>query len=163
MNRTLLPLIVGIGLLGACIAAWPQDVTLAPPQNCYFVSKGSWKQPFADQWGLQRIGFDASPGSAWRLVKRDAKPVVVAVIDTGIDWFHTNIDPENIWTNPKETADNGVDDDHNGYVDDIMGWDFIDQDNRPWDYDGHGTLVAGIIAGSWKDPTGIAGVNPFAR
>jgi subtilisin family serine protease len=136
---------------------------LSPPDNHYFVGKGSWGQPFADQWGLQRIGFDSSPDSAWRLVKRDATPVVVAVIDTGIDWFHTNIDSENIWTNPNEAVDNGVDDDRNGYVDDIIGWDFIDHTNRPWDYDGHGTLVAGIIAGSWKNPNGMAGVNPFAR
>ena len=85
------------------------------------------------------------------------------MIDTGLDWYHSNIDPQNIWTNPKEIADNGLDDDHNGYIDDILGWDFIDQDNKPWDYDGHGTLIAGIIAGSWKDPNGMAGVNPFAR
>ena len=163
MSRVFAPVAVALVLLVACMSAWSQDATLDPPSNHYFVSKGSWKQPFADQWGLQRIGFDASPRSAWRLVRRDAKPVVVAVIDTGIDWFHTNIDPENIWTNPNEIAENGLDDDHNGYVDDIVGWDFIDQDNRPWDFDGHGTLVAGIIAGSWKDQSGMAGVNPFAR
>jgi subtilisin family serine protease len=163
MRRILALLAVACGLFGTGFSAWPQDAMLAPPDNHYFVGKGSWGQPFADQWGLQRIGFDASPNSAWRLVKRDAQPVIVAVIDTGLDWYHTNIDPQNIWTNPKEVADNGIDDDRNGYVDDVMGWDFIDHDNRPWDFDGHGTLVAGIIAGSWKDPNGMAGVNPFAR
>jgi subtilisin family serine protease len=88
---------------------------------------------------------------------------VVALIDTGLDWNHRNIDLENIWRNPKEVADNGVDDDKNGYVDDVIGWDFFERDNKPWDYDGHGTFIAGLIAGSWKDKEGIAGINPFAR
>jgi subtilisin family serine protease len=163
MKQAVAALVAGLALFAACVCAWPQEAMLAPPDNHFFVGKASWGQPFADQWGLRRVGFDDSPGSAWRLIKRDAQPVIVAVIDTGLDWYHTNIDPQNIWTNPKEVADNGLDDDHNGYVDDIMGWDFIDRDNRPWDYDGHGTLIAGIIAGSWKDPNGMAGVNPFAR
>jgi hypothetical protein len=62
--------------------AWPQGAMLDPPDNRYFVSQGSWGQKYADQWGLHRVGFDSSPQSAWRLVKRDAKPVVVALIDT---------------------------------------------------------------------------------
>jgi hypothetical protein len=84
---------------------------LEPPSNHYFTSQGSWGQKYPDQWALQRIGFDTTPNSAWRLVKQNAQPVVVAVIDTGLDWNHRNIDPENIWRNPKETAGNGVDDD----------------------------------------------------
>jgi len=163
MRPRLAPLLVGIALLGGSPATHAQDGMLTPPSNHYFVSKGSWGQPVADQWALQRIGFDDSPNSAWRLVKANAQPVVVGVIDTGLDWYHQNIDPENIWTNPKEIAKNGIDDDHNGYVDDIIGWDFVDRDNRPWDYDGHGTLIAGIIAASWKDKDGMAGVNPFAK
>jgi subtilisin family serine protease len=143
--------------------AWSQEAMLEPPDNRYFVSQGSWDQKYADQWGLHRLGFDSSPQSAWRLVKRDAKPVVVALIDTGLDWNHRNIDLENIWRNPKEIPDNGVDDDKNGYIDDVVGWDFFERDNKPWDYDGHGTFIAGLIAGSWKDKDGIAGINPFAR
>jgi subtilisin family serine protease len=136
---------------------------LEPPNNHYFVSRGSWGQDYPDQWALKRIGLDASPDSAWRLVRRDAQPVVVAVIDTGLDWNHQNIDWDNIWHNPKEIPGNGIDDDHNGYIDDVIGWNFFDNDNKPWDYDGHGTMIAGIIAGSWKDKNGIAGINPFAR
>jgi subtilisin family serine protease len=163
MTRKLASLLLLCGSLGACGAAWAQDATLSPPDNQYFVSQGSWGQKYPDQWALQRIGFDASPQSAWRLVKRNAQPVVVALIDTGLDWNHKNIDWESIWKNPKEIPDNNVDDDKNGYVDDVMGWDFLDRDNKPWDYDGHGTFIAGIIAGSWKDKSGIAGINPFAR
>jgi subtilisin family serine protease len=163
MNRSLGALFAAVALFGAGGAAWPQDATLAPPGNHYFAGKGAWGQDFPDQWALQRIGFDASPNSAWRLVKRDAQPVVVAIVDTGLDWLHRNIDPDSIWKNPHEVANNGLDDDHDGYVDDITGWNFVDHDNQPWDYDGHGTLVAGIIAGSWKDADGMAGINPFAR
>ncbi len=155
--------VASIIVLAAMFGAAAQPAMLEPPSNHYFVSQGSWGQKYPDQWGLQRIGFDASPTSAWRLVHKDAQPVVVAVIDTGLDWNHRNIDWENVWKNPKEVADNGIDDDKNGRVDDVIGWDFLDHDNKPWDYDGHGTFVAGIIAGSWKDADGMAGINPFAR
>ncbi|MGO9700862.1 MAG: S8 family serine peptidase [Xanthobacteraceae bacterium] len=152
-----------IGLIAT--PAWcQQPLMLAPPDNKYFLTKGSWGQNYPDQWGLQRIGFDASDQSAWRLVKKDAQPVTVAVIDTGLDWNHRNIDPENLWRNPKPgvakaASDNAV----NTYADDAIGWDFFDRDNKPWDNDGHGTFVAGIIGGSWKDKDGIAGINPLAR
>ena len=136
---------------------------LEPPDNHYFVNQGSWGQDYPDQWALKRIGLDSTPNSAWRLVKRDAEPVVVAVVDTGLDWNHQDIDWDNLWHNPKEIPGNGIDDDHNGYVDDVIGWDFFDNDNKPWDYDGHGTMIAGIIAASWKDKDGMAGVNPLAR
>lgn len=140
-----------------------QGSRLVPPENHYFVSKGSWGQAYPDQWALHRIGFDASPQSAWRLVRKDAQPVIVAIIDTGLDWNHRNIDSDKLWRNPKEIPDNGIDDDKNGYVDDVIGWDFFKSDPKPWDHDGHGTFVAGIIAGDWNDQAGIAGINPFAR
>jgi subtilisin family serine protease len=163
VTRALAQLLLVSGIIGISNPAWSQQAMLEPPDTHYFVSQGSWGQNYADQWALKRIGFDSAPNSAWRLVKRDAEPVVVAVIDTGLDWNHKDIDWDNIWHNPKEIPGNGIDDDHNGYVDDVIGWDFFDQDNQPWDYDGHGTMVAGIIAGGWNDKSGIAGVNPFAR
>ncbi len=130
---------------------------LAPPQNKYFMGQGSWGQNYSDQWWLQRIGFDASDQSAWRLVKQNAKPVIVAVIDTGLDWDHRNIDWANLWrASPADAADGKA-------IGDSIGWDFFAHDNKPWDNDGHGTFVAGIIAASWNDKDGIAGINPFAR
>jgi subtilisin family serine protease len=151
-------------MLGTLTAsqAFAQD-RLAPPQTHYFSSIGSWGQKYPDQWALQRIGFDASPQSAWRLIKKNAQPVIVAIIDTGLDWNHKSINWNQLWQNPKEIPDNGIDDDKNGYVDDVIGWDFIERDSKPWDNDGHGTMIAGIIAGDWDDKTGIAGINPFAR
>jgi hypothetical protein len=168
MTRVTAVLLAGAALLAAEPSLAQQPAMLAPPDNHYFVSSGSWGQPYPDQWALQRIGFDSSPQSAWRLVKSNAQPVIVAVIDTGLDWTHRNIRGENIWFNPKESASskvgsNRLDDDHNGFVDDVMGWDFLGKNNKPWDFNGHGTMIAGIIAGSWKDKDGIAGVNPFAK
>ena len=72
--------------LGVASPSSPQTATLTPPDDHYFVSRGSWGQSYPDQWALDRIGFDSTPNSAWRLVKRNAQPVVVALIDTGLDW-----------------------------------------------------------------------------
>lgn len=72
------------------------------------------------------------------------KGVVVAVLDTGVDINHTEFSGQ-IWTNKNEIAGNGVDDDKNGYIDDVNGWDFINRDNSPLDDHSHGTHVAGII------------------
>ncbi len=122
----------------------------------------SWGEKEDDQWAIKRSGFTADENSAWNLVPESAAPVVVAVIDTGLDWHHLDIDANNIWRNSAEDPDNGVDDDNNGYVDDVIGWDFFAESNRPWDFDGHGTVVAGIIAAAHND-AGIAGINPYVK
>ena len=93
----------------------------------------------------------------------DAAPIVVGIIDTGLDWNHLDLAWENIWRNEDEIPDNGIDDDGNGFVDDIIGWNFVNRDNKPWDNDGHGTFVAGIIAATHNNGTGIDGINPNVR
>ncbi len=96
--------------------------------------------------------------------------VVVAIIDTGFDYVHPDL-VGMAWSNPGEIPDNGIDDNHNGYIDDAVGWDFsgnddgipIWEDNNPTDPMGHGTHCAGIVASVINNATGICGVVPEAR
>jgi subtilisin family serine protease len=133
------------------------------PNDPLFRGAGAWKQDHDDQWAIKRVGFTAEPGSAWTKLGPDPQPVVIAVIDSGLDWNHADFEWRNIWKNPKEIAGNGIDDDRNGYVDDIIGWDFLGLNNKPWDHDGHGTLTTGIIAAATNNGRGMAGINPFAQ
>ncbi|MDY3556309.1 S8 family serine peptidase [Gemmata sp. JC717] len=83
---------------------------------------------------------------------------VVGVIDCGVDYTHPDL-AANIWTNPGEIAGNGIDDDGNGYIDDIHGWDFANNDNDPMDVEGHGTHVAGTIGAVGNNGIGTTGIN----
>lgn len=89
--------------------------------------------------------------------------IVVAVVDSGVDYNHNDLFA-NIWRNAGEIPGNGIDDDRNGFIDDIRGWDFKDKDNDPIDlnFDGHGTHVAGTIAAGRND-FGITGVAYNAK
>lgn len=128
------------------------------PNDPYFLSYGSWGQNYDDLWGIKLIG---SP-SAWDTTTGSG--VIVAVVDTGIDYTHPDIGA-NVWINTKEIPNNGIDDDGNGYIDDVQGWDFIGtsylnptQDNNVMDGYGHGTHVAGTIAAVGNNNIGVIGV-----
>jgi subtilisin family serine protease len=109
-------------------------------------------------------GADIAAPRAWSTTTGDAD-TVVAVIDTGTDINHPDL-KNNVWINPGETAGNGVDDDKNGYVDDVNGWDFHNNDASVYDAaseDSHGTHVAGTIAAEGNNGIGVTGVNWKAK
>ncbi|MEG3586491.1 MAG: S8 family serine peptidase [Actinomycetota bacterium] len=107
-------------------------------------------------WGLSGPhGIEAS--TAWQ-ISSSADEVVVAVIDSGVDVSHPDLS-DVIWINQNEIPENGIDDDGNGYIDDMNGWDFTTNDNLPDDGNGHGTHVAGTIAAIRNNSIGVAGVS----
>lgn len=125
---------------------------------------------FEKLWGMKNVGQKDSAGTvgtpgadigatkAWALTTGN-KNIIVGIIDTGVDYTHPDL-KDNIYTNPGEIAGNGIDDDGNGFVDDVHGWNFAGvSNNNPMDDNEHGTHVAGTIGGKGNDGQGVAGVN----
>jgi subtilisin family serine protease len=118
---------------------------------------------YAEQWGLNNTGqtggtadADIDAPEAWSL-STGSNSVVVAVLDSGMDHTHPDL-AANVWTNPGEIAANGVDDDGNGYIDDVRGWNFLNGNNTTTDSNTHGTHVSGILGASGNNGAGISGV-----
>jgi subtilisin family serine protease len=123
---------------------------------------------FGDLWGMLNTGqsggtagADISATTAWD-VFTGSPDVVIGVIDTGVDYTHPDL-AANVWTNPNEIPGNGIDDDLNGFIDDIHGWDFVNDDNDPMDDNGHGSHCSGTIGGVGDNGIGVAGVNWTVR
>jgi subtilisin family serine protease len=129
---------------------------------------------FHDQWSLHNLGQIVNGQSGPANVDIDwleamdlftpASPTIVAVLDSGVALLHPDL-AASIVVNPAELAgdpQNGIDDDGNGFIDDWVGWDFVDDDNLPLDEQGHGSLVASLIGASANDEVGISGVLPQA-
>jgi len=165
---------------------WAQpDLLLQPdfvPDDPFFLSSGSWGQPYADLWGLYAV---RAP-EAWAYTRGEG--AVIAIVDSGLDDAHPDA-ADNVWVNPGEDLDgdgratdadrNGIDDDGNGFVDDLIGFDFHNSldangdgdyldpgdvsDADPFDDGGHGTHVAGTAAAVGGNGIGVLGVAPRAK
>jgi subtilisin family serine protease len=153
------------------------DIEYAQLNYIYRIHNNNSEPVSDEQWGLKKIYAD----KAWQ-IETGSKDVLISIIDTGIDYLHQDL-RENIWINSGEDINkngivdssdfNGIDDDGNGFIDDIMGWDFTDvpsypddgdylnPDSDPMDENGHGTSIAGIIAGTGSN--GVYGVAPGCR
>lgn len=136
------------------------DVEYAQPNYIYQICGEPNDPDFPDQYAHQLIQMP----DAWD-ISTGSRDVVVAVLDTGVDINHPDL-KDNIWVNKDEIPNNGLDDDNNGYVDDVYGWNFGDSNNKvkpeAGDFSsivGHGTQVAGVIAAAGNNGKGVAGVN----
>ncbi len=123
---------------------------------------------FPELYGLHNTGqtggtagADIKATEAWDLFTGDPT-LMIGVIDTGVDYNHPDL-AANVWTNPGEIPGNDIDDDDNGYVDDVHGYDFANNDGDPFDDNGHGTHVSGTIAAVGDNNTGIVGVDWRAK
>lgn len=120
-----------------------------------------------DNSGQAVAGLSGTPDAdmdvleAWNIQTGDPD-LIIAVIDEGVVWDHPDL-ANNMWVNTGEIAGNGVDDDSNGFVDDVYGYDFYDNDNDPRDEGGHGTHVAGTICAEANNNEGIVGVVQQCR
>jgi len=145
------------------------NVEYAEPNYLLYALETPNDPMFTQLWGMNNTGQadgGGTPGTpdadidaveAWD-VFTGSSSVVVAVIDTGVDYTHPDL-AANAWTNPGEIPGNGIDDDSNGFIDDVYGWDFVNDDNNPMDDNDHGTHCSGTIGGVGNNGVGVAGVN----
>jgi subtilisin family serine protease len=124
---------------------------------------------FTQQWALNNSGqfggttdADIDAVEAWD-IDIGVSGIIIASVDSGVDYNHEDI-ADNIWHNEDEIANNGIDDDENGYIDDVVGWDFCDNDSDPMDefvnpQFGHGTRCAGVHSAISNNALGVAGVS----
>lgn len=155
------------------------EVMIVEPNYLYSVQDAKPNDAlFGMLWGLENTGQKeidkdgnegqaGTPGSdvgilpVWEKGITGSHDVRVAIVDTGIDWEHSDL-KENLWTNPGEAGDlakNGIDDDGNGYVDDVHGFNFITDSSNSQDDQSHGTHCAGTIGAVGNNGSGVVGVN----
>ena len=140
------------------------NVLYAEPDYVVRVAGPATDPRFDEQWDFHNSGqtggtldADIDAPEAWD-VTTGTGSTLVAVIDTGVDYLHPDL-ADNIWVNQGEIPNNGIDDDDNGYVDDVHGYDFFNEDGDPMDDNDHGTHVAGTIGAIGNNGEGIAGIN----
>lgn len=149
-----------------------REIEYAEPNHYYGPSFIPDDTHFDLQWALHNTGREINGRAGTRDADMDVPEawdistgrvdVIVAVIDSGVDYNHPDLS-SSIWINNMEVANNSLDDDGNGFIDDILGWDFVDDDNDPMDTYSHGTHSAGIIAAEADNQRGVAGISSHAR
>lgn len=143
--------------------AYPDNPTIKLPEQ----TNVGEDQLLSQSWGL----FQIAASTAWNNTQQ-GKNIIVAVTDTGVDYNHEDL-IHNMWRNSREIVGDGIDNDQNGYIDDVVGWDFYSNDKFPYDLSmslsdilfkggnpGHGTHVAGVIGSGLRNVKGTAGVAP---
>ncbi len=145
------------------LAAHPELASSAEADGVGF-GGGTPNDPrFSEQWGLHNTGqlsgtvdADLNGPEFWDIL--DSTPgLVIAVLDSGLNFTHPDL--QNIaWANPGEISGDGIDNDLSGKIDDLTGWDFVNNDNNPTDDHGHGSNVSGIIAANRNNGVGVAGL-----
>jgi len=146
-------------------AAAPRQAEANGPNDPHFRIRGTWGQEYHDQWAMRRVGYTELDGdirSAWDAQPESTERCVVAVIGSGVDWLHPELLGQ-MWVNQGEAPGSNIDNDGNGYPGDSFGWNFRDGNADVFDYGGHDTHVAGVIAARLNNGEGIAGINPRAR
>ncbi|MDT7540334.1 MAG: hypothetical protein QOE33_238 [Acidobacteriota bacterium] len=147
---------------GLRVYAQTPGIVVAQPNYIYRIDSAPNDPRFTELYGMTKI----NAPSAWDSTT-GSPSVVVAVIDTGMKYTHEDL-AANVWTNPGETgtdaqghdkATNGIDDDADGFIDDVHGYDFSNNDPDPSDDNNHGTHCAGTIGAVGNNATGVVGVN----
>ena len=141
------------------------DVKYAEPNYIVHIEAVPDDPGFSGLWGLNNTGqtggtadADIDALEAWE-AQTGSQEVLIAVIDTGVDYSHEDLE-DNMWANDAElNGEAGVDDDNNGFIDDVKGWDFYNNNNNPFDDNGHGTHCAGTIGAVGNNGIGVVGVN----
>ncbi|HKQ57653.1 MAG TPA: S8 family serine peptidase [Candidatus Eisenbacteria bacterium] len=169
-------LAASLGLDRWCVVRFAEGIDVVSARDALAATAGV-EVAELDQWGegAAITPNDPSFGTQWHH-KNNVKPgadnhatdgwtrttgssaVTVAILDSGGDWDHPDL-AARIWSNPGEVPFNSVDDDGNGYVDDVRGWDFVNNDNNPMDDHNHGTNVSGIVGATTNNGVGVAGTD----
>lgn len=163
LYRVNLPASVSVDSAVATIRA-QAGVSIAQPDYRVSIAVTPNDPSFGSLWGLDNTGqsggtanADIGAPEAWN-TSTGTGHTIVAVIDTGVDYNHPDL-KANMWKNSREIPGNGIDDDGNGYRDDVYGYDFANNDSNPMDDNGHGTHVSGTIGAVGDNGTGVAGID----